>query len=211
MFVYQQAVFALAAGLLGATAPLGALKAMQGQRLKRFEMQLPDALSLVSSSLRSGYSFSQALQTVAQEMKPPVALEMQKILDEVKAGIPIEEALDRLVPRIKTYDVELMVSAVSIQHQVGGNLADLLDTVAETIRERFRTRGEIAGLTAEGRLSGIILFFAPLGMLLVLMVLSPDYIQHLFNDQLGRAMLGGAILMQIIGGLIIRRMLSIDA
>lgn len=199
----------LAAGL-GALAPVIALWRKQVQRRAAFEAQLPDGLSLITSSLRSGYSFLQALRMVAQEMPLPISQEAQRVVDEVGVGMTLDEALARLVRRMRSYDVDLMVTAISIQYQVGGNLAELLDTIGQTIRERFRNRREISALTAEGRLSGVILLLLPPVLMAVLLLRNPDYMRPLFEHPVGQGMLVGAIVLQVLGALIIRRMLAID-
>jgi tight adherence protein B len=203
-------LWALVGALLGVAAPIAALKLKQAQRKARLEAQLPDMLALISSSLRSGYSFAQGLQTVGQEMKEPIALEALRVQEEVAMGVSMEEALKRLVKRVRSYDLDLVVTAISIQYEVGGNLAELLDTIAETIRNRFRVRAEISALTAEGRLSAAVLCALPIGMAAFLLVRSPDYMSVLFDHPIGRLMLGVAVVLQIAGGLVMRRMISID-
>jgi hypothetical protein len=198
-FLAALAILALVGGVAGALLshkPLWAL--------------LPDMLALISSSLRSGYSFAQGLQTVGQEMKEPIALEALRVQEEVAMGVSMEEALKRLVKRVRSYDLDLVVTAISIQYEVGGNLAELLDTIAETIRNRFRVRAEISALTAEGRLSAAVLCALPIGMAAFLLVRSPDYMSVLFDHPIGRLMLGVAVVLQIAGGLVMRRMISID-
>jgi tight adherence protein B len=203
-------LFGLLAALMGAGAPIAVLKLKQSQRRALFESQLPDALTLLSSSLRSGYSFLQSLQMVVEQMPSPVSEESKRVLEEVGVGFTLDEGLKHLVERVQSYDVDLMVTAISIQYEVGGNLAELLDNIGETIRERFRTRGEITALTAEGRLSGIVLFLLPLVMLAILTIRNPDYMRPLYENILGQLMLGGAFFLQVIGGIIIYRMLQID-
>lgn len=208
----------LAGGLLtGFMAVLGGgagaglfLRQRQAQRTARLEAQLPDALSLMAASLRSGYSFIQALQAVSEQMPTPMAEEMRRVVDEAAVGVSLEEALDHLVERVRSYDMDLLVTAVVIQYRVGGNLATLLDTIAETIRERFRTRGEVRALTAEGRLSALVLFLLPIAMFVLLLAMNPSYMRPLFMHPIGQVMLLGVIMLQVTGGVIIRRMLTID-
>lgn len=198
-------------GIAAAGAPVVLLTLREGQLRARLEAQLPEALTMLASSLRSGYSFLQAVQMVAQETPAPLAREAQKVLDEVNVGLTLEQALRRMVRRVRSYDVDLLVTAICIQYQVGGNLALLMDNLGETIRERFRTRGEIRALTAEGRMSGVILFLLPLSLLVFLSIANPDYMNPLYTHPVGRLLLGLAAVMQVIGGLIIRRMLMVDA
>src|SRR5262249_34257298 len=131
-------------------------------------------------------------------------------LDEIAVGINLNEALNRMVDRVRSYDMDLLVTAIAINTQVGGNLAELLDTIGETIRERFRTRAEVAALTAEGRLSGVVLFFMPPALLAFLSFKSWDYIRLLFVEKTGQYMLGGAVVLQLVGGFVIYKMTAID-
>jgi tight adherence protein B len=206
----HQPLLSLIAGILASAAPVAMLRVGQEKRRARFEAQLPDALGLLAASLRSGYSFLQGLQMISQEMPVPMKEEMQRVLEEVSLGRTIEEALERLVERMPSYDIELLVTAISIQHKVGGNLAELLGTIEETIRQRFQSKMEISALTAEGRLSGVILFLLPLSLVAILWVRSPDYMRTLFEHPAGQVMVLIAITLQAIGGLIIRRMLRVD-
>ena len=208
----HQIALALAGEVVGALVPLAAVKVAQSQRRAKFEAQLPDMLSLISSSVRSGYSFLQALTMVSQEMQRPVSEEADRVLEEVKVGLSVDEALERMVGRVRSYDMDMIATAISIQMQLGGNLAELLDTVGETIRQRFRTRAEIQALTAEGRLSAVIVYIMPFFMLAYFTIKSPDFTKELFVNPTGRMMLIGAIIMQNIGGFIIYRMInSVDA
>ncbi|MCC6442952.1 MAG: type II secretion system F family protein [Armatimonadetes bacterium] len=196
--------------VIGAGGPVGMVKLLQQIRHAKFEQQLADALTLIASSLRSGYSFLRSLQMVSHEMPPPIAHECQRVLLEVEVGVPIEEALWRWVDRMQSYDLDLAVTAVIIQLQVGGNLSDILDTISETIRERIRIKGEIAALTAEGRLTGTILFFAPFVLGGALYLQNPGYLQPLFASPIGVPLIVMALTLQIVGGLVIKRMLSFD-
>jgi len=194
----------------GAGFPIAVVKTLQRVRRMKFEQQLADALSLTASSLRSGYSFLRSVQMVATEMPPPVSQECQRVLLEVEVGVPIEEALRRWVDRMQSYDLDLAVTAVIIQLQVGGNLADMLETISETIRERIRVRGEVAALTAEGRISGWILFFTPPILGVIMYILNPVYMRPLFTSPMGMPMIITALVLQVIGGLVIRKMLTLD-
>jgi tight adherence protein B len=206
----RSAPFSLVALILGGVFPYFAARVAQGQRLKKFETQLPDGLILIASSLRSGYGFMRAVQVLTQEMEPPISNEFRKTLEEVNVGIPTEEALHHMAERVDSYDLELTVSAVSMQLQVGGNLASLLETIAETVRERQRIRAEISTLTAEARLSGVILFCLPLAMLAIISFLNPGYVGPLIKSQLGHLLVGAAIAFQGLGGLIMYRMLQLE-
>jgi len=217
IFMTHQLFMGLALGAIGAGVPYSFLKFRQGARTQRFNDQLPDSLTLIASSLRTGYSFLHACEMVISEMPAPIAEEFAWVQGEVRLGVPMEQSLVRMVARLNSYDFDLVVTAVSIQLQVGGNLAEILDTISNTIRERVRIKREIAALTAEGKLSGIIVFLMPIFMALFLNLKSPGYFNPMINDpwangglMSGQGMLIFSPLMMIIGGLIIRKMVDID-
>jgi tight adherence protein B len=195
---------------VGVLLPIVTLQALTGQRLRKFEEQLPDALMLVAASLRSGYGILRALQAVKDEMGPPISLDFAEVLDETEVGIPVGDALNRLVQRVPLPDLEIAVTAILIQMDVGGNLAELMETTAATVRERRRLRAEMNTLTAEARLSGVVLFVVPLGMAVALVALNPAYMSALFKTGLGHMLLICAASFQLVGGLVIRRMLRLD-
>jgi tight adherence protein B len=201
---------AAAAALLGALVPLTALKVLQSQRLRKFEQQLPDGLMVIASSLRSGYSVMRAMQTLAQEMGPPISDEFRKTLEEINVGAANEDALRHLAERVRSYDLDLVATAMLIQLQVGGNLAHLMETVAETVRERQRIRAEINILTAEAKLSGMILFLLPVVMAFILTVLNRNHMIVLFTTAVGHVILGAAAALMLLGGLVINHMLQLD-
>jgi tight adherence protein B len=198
------------AALLGLIFPVLILKAMQAQRMARFGAQLPDALILISSSIRSGYSFMRAIQVVSDQMTAPISEEFERVLKETNLGSPTEVAFGNMVRRVPSYDLDLVVTAVVIQQQVGGNLAEIMDTIAATIRERVKLQREIAALTAEGKLSGWICFFMPFFMLAVMTMMNPDYMKPLFSTPQGWMMVWTGFSLQIVGGLVIKKMLSVD-
>jgi len=201
---------ALVPAALGAALPQAVLQSRRQTRRRRFETQLPDALMLLTSVLRAGCSFSVAMQTVAEELPPPLAAEFAWASGEVMLGVPLETALNRVLARVPSADLDLVVTAILIQLPLGGNLAEVLDAIAETIRERVRVTGEVQTLTAEGRLSaGILIVLAP-ALALLLSLRSPDYFQPLLQSPFGHLLIGGAICGQIVGGLLIRRMVALD-
>ena len=206
----RQPPIGLALGLLGLLAPLLVLPSRQASRLRRFDDQLPDALMLLTASLRAGHSFSQALQTVAAELPPPLAAEFAWASGETNLGVPLETALSRMTARVPSPDLDLVVTAILIQLPLGGNLAEVLDAIADTIRERVRLAGEVRTLTAEGNLSAVILIVLAPALALLLSLRDPAYFQPLLGSPTGHWLLGGAIAGQIVGGLIIRRMVSLD-
>lgn len=201
---------ALLLGLVGVCLPPVILRAGQDSRRRRLDDQLPETLTLLVSSLRSGYSLPRAAQVVAQEMPPPVSEEFTTALAEMTLGLPLELALARMAGRVGSPDLVLIVTAVATQQQVGGNLAEILSRITDMIRERVRAEGEIGTLTAEGRLSGLILVLLPPTLALFLTLRSPHYFQPLLGSPVGHVLIGGAVLGQIIGTLLIQRMVKLD-
>ncbi len=200
----------LLVGAVGLAVPQIVLQTKRDARRRRFNTQLPDALMLLTSALRAGYSFSQAVQTVAEELPPPLALEFGWVAGEVSLGVPLDIALGRVAARVQSPDLELVLTAILIQLPLGGNLAEVLDAIAETIRERVRIAGEVQTLTAEGRLSaGLLIVLAPV-LALALYLKNPSYFQPLVDSPLGHILIAGSFLGQIIGGLIIKRMVALD-
>ncbi len=210
LLIAKNAIGNLLFGAVAIGIPIVVLKSLQSKRQQAFNNQIMDALTMIASALRSGFSFLRAMQTVAAEMPLPISQEFQRVIDEVNVGRTIEDALRSVVTRVNSYDFDLVVSAVLIQLQVGGNLADILDSISETLRERVRIVGEMKAMTAEGKISGIILMALPFVMALVLMSVNPGYMTILIKEPLGRIMIVVAIVLQIIGGLVIKKMLDID-
>jgi tight adherence protein B len=200
---------ALATALAFALTPM-VLKAVSMRRMARFEAQLPDALELMAAALRAGHGFQRALQVTAEDMPHPISDEFQIAVQDIGAGRTVEDALHGILQRVPSYEMELIATAVAIQMQVGGNLSEILTKIADTLRERARIKGEIATLTAEGRLSAWILLLAPLAMFLFMYTRNPDYMAPLVKEEMGHYMLAGAGIMQIIGMVIIWRMLAME-
>lgn len=193
----------------GALLPLFAIKRLQSTRRRAFTGQLLDAVTLVSNSLKSGNSFLQSIDIVTLELPPPISEEFRKVLLEIECGIPFDEAVEHLVFRMESGDLDLIMTCVMIQRQVGGNLAEILDKIGLTIRERIRIKGQIKTLTAQGRLSGLILALLPVGLFVFMLVFNPGYISVFFTKTLGRILLGTAAANQIIGMVLIRKIVDI--
>ena len=190
--------------------PFVVLQICRKRRVKAFAQQLGDALTLAANSLRTGYSFIQAFDMVAREMLPPISVEFARTVKETNLGIPMEDALVSMAKRVNSKDFDLVITSVLIQRQVGGNLAEILDNIARTIRERVRIRNEIKTLTAQGRISGLIIGLLPFGLALAIYVINPEYISLLFVHPVGRMILTGALAGQLIGILLIRRIVAIE-
>jgi tight adherence protein B len=179
------------------------------RRLKAFAAQLPDSLEMLSRSLRSGQSLGFGFNMVASEMPAPICKEFGRAFEEQNLGIPLEESLRSMTDRIPNLDLKFFVTAVVLQRQTGGDLAEILDKIGELIRDRFRIWGQVQSLTGEGRLSGIILLALPFLLFLVVYHMNPDYISVLFTDPMGKKMLVIAIIMQVAGALVIRKIVNI--
>ncbi len=197
------------AALLTFTFPLLFVLLKRKRRLNAFARQLPEALELISRALRAGHSLAAGINLVAEEMPDPIAREFGRCYDEQNLGIPLEEALEEMTNRVPNMDLRFFATAVILQRQTGGDLAEILDKIGHLIRERFKIWGAIQALTGEGRLSGIVLLALPPVLFVVMFKLNPDYCMLLFNDPLGQKMLAGAVVMQAIGAYVIRKIIRI--
>jgi tight adherence protein B len=202
--------------LIGLYAPRFYLKYRQGKRLKQFGQQLPDTITLLANSLRAGSSFLQGIELVTREARPPISEEFERVVREMQLGMALIPALNNLVRRVASEDLELMVTAIQIQSQVGGNLATVLDSIAFTIRERIRIVGEINTLTAMQRYSGYVITLLPVGLAGILFVISPSYISAMFESPpemfglpMGVVFFAIGLISMGIGYLLIRRVVDI--
>jgi len=175
-----------------------------------FNNQLGDTITLLANSLRSGYSLLQSMETVAKELAPPVSEEFGRVVREIGLGLSNQEALDNLLRRVNSDDLDLMITAITVHHEVGGNLAEILETIGHTIRERVRIKGEIRTITAGQRASGYIIAVLPLGLGAFLFTMNREYMSVLFTDQCGLAMLIAAAMGMASGFFIIRRIVAIE-
>lgn len=202
---------ALALGLLTATAPLFWLRIQRARRLQKITAQLPEALDLMVSSLRAGHAYTAAVQVVAEEIPDPLAGEFQRMTDQYRVGLGQRECLNLLIERVDTPDLRLFATAVLIQLESGGNLAEVLEKLAEVIRARFRLAGQVRAITAEGRLSGAILGLLPIAVGIAITILNPEYLKPLFTEKAGLFMLGAAVVLELAGFLWIRRIVEVPA
>jgi tight adherence protein B len=163
----------------GAFAPRIYVKRQQGTRLRKFNEQLPDMLNLMVNGLRAGYSTMQALEAISKELPPPINDEFRRVVQEMQIGIPMETALENLLRRIPSDDLDFVVTAINVQREVGGNLSEILDSISFTIRERIRIKGEVRVLTSQVRASGTVLSMVPFGLTLVLWFINPEYLMSI--------------------------------
>jgi tight adherence protein B len=203
--------------LIGFFLPRFWLGRRKGGRLNAFNKQLPDTITLIANALRAGSSFLQAIELVVRESRPPVSTEFGRVIREVNLGLPFDQALENMVRRVRSDDLELMATAISIQHQVGGNLAEILDSIAYTIRERVRIKGEIRTLTAQQRLSGYVVGFLPIALAGFLFVAAPGFMEPMFlNPPAVLGLPAGVVIlifggfMMFIGFMLIRKIVDIE-
>jgi len=179
-------------------------------RRESFTEQLSDCLTTVSNALRAGYSFQQSMEVIAKEMEPPISEEFARVTTDISMGINLEDALEQMARRVNSSDFDLVVTAVLIQREVGGNLAQVLDSISDTINERIRMKREIRALTAQGRLSAIILLLLPFVVGAGMYFLNHDNFMILFEDEMGQMAMVVAIIMEIIGVFVIKKIIEID-
>jgi tight adherence protein B len=178
-------------------------------RLKKFASQLPDAMELVARALRAGHSLAAGMHVVAEEMPAPISKEFGRVYEEQNLGIPLEEALKGMCDRVPNLDLRFFVTSVGIQRQTGGDLAEILDRIGHIIRERFKILGQVKALTAEGRLSGVVLIAMPIGLFMLMLWMKPDYIRLLWTDPMGIKMSIAAIILVLIGSYAIKKIVDI--
>jgi tight adherence protein B len=207
----------LIGALIGFMLPRLWLGRRKSGRLGAFNKQLPDTITLLANGLRAGSSFLQAVELVVRESRPPVSTEFGRVIREVNLGLPFEAAMENMVRRVRSEDLELMATAINIQHTVGGNLAEILDSIAYTIRERIRIKGEIRTLTAQQRLSGYVVGFLPIALAGFLFVAAPNFMAPMFQNPpealglpLGVVILAFGGFMMFIGFLLIRKIVDIE-
>jgi tight adherence protein B len=207
----------LIGAFIGFMLPRWWLSRRKNSRLGAFNKALPDTITLIANALRAGSSFLQAIELVVRESRPPVSTEFGRVIREVNLGLPFDQALENLVRRVRSDDLELMATAIAVQHQVGGNLAEILDSIAYTIRERVRIKGEIRTLTAQQRLSGYVVALLPIGLAGFLFIAAPGFMEPMFANPPEIAGLPAGVIILIIGGfmmfigfMIIRRIVDIE-
>ncbi|MBR6635699.1 MAG: type II secretion system F family protein, partial [Clostridia bacterium] len=195
---------------VGAFLPIIFIKIKKENRRKAFEAQLGDTLIMMCNGLKSGFSFQQTMENVASDMPAPIGMEFGRVCNEIRYGATMEEALNNMAERVKSADLMLVVSAVLIQRTTGGNLSEILSTISETIRDRIKIKGEISSITAQGRMSGIIIGSLPIGIAVILMVINPEYMSTFFTTTAGNIMLSVSVIMEILGFLAIRKVVTIE-
>jgi len=202
--------FGIVFGSFGFIIPNIFLNIKIKRRIKTLNEQLGDAISLISNSLKAGYSFLQAVETVGEEMDGPISEEFKTLKNEVSFGTKTEIALEKLSERVVSDDLDLVITAVLIQRQIGGNLSEILDNISNTIRERIKIKGDVRALTAQGRMSGIVISLLPPILCFVLFLINRKFMSEFFKEPLGWAILSLALFMECIGIFIIKKIIKIE-
>ena len=202
-------LLALATAVLLGAIPIFHVKRKKAVRIRRFEQNFPDALDLFVNALRAGYAFSGAMSMVAEEAPPAVGREFAIAFEEHELGMETKDCLLNMVERVDSLDLKLFVTAIIIQRETGGNLAEVLDKISYVIRERFRILGEVRAYSAQGRFSGLVLGLLPIIMAVIFTIIVPDYMVVLITDPMGKILLGAAIILQILGFVTIRRIVNV--
>jgi tight adherence protein B len=200
---------ASAIAISGALIPFALLNRQRTSRMQQIQQQLPEVADLIARSLRAGHALPATMHMVAEEMPEPIAGEFRQVADEINYGLGLQVAMQHLSQRIPIDDLRFLVVAVLIQRDTGGNLAELMQNMSHLIRERLKLLGQVSALSAEGRLSGWILFLMPVAMALLLSITNPDYLFRLIEDPLGRIALGIAVVQMLLGGLWMRTIVQL--
>lgn len=195
--------------IVGFAIPLVWTRRSKNKTQQLFNKQLGESLTIMSNCMRSGYSFQQAMGSIAQEMQPPISTEFSRVVREMNYGTPMEQALNNMVARVDNKDLELLISAVVTSSQVGANLSEILDTIAETVSDRIKIREEVRVFSAQGRMSGIIIGVLPIVVILFLMILNPDYLSDFMANPLGKIMLGASVFLEVVGFIVINKIVDI--
>lgn len=196
-------------GLILSTFPFIWLSFRRAARFKAFAKQLPDALELIGRALRSGHALGSGLNLVVHEMPAPISHEFSLAYEQQNLGVSIEQALKSMLRRMPNLDLKFFVTAVAIQRQCGGDLAEILDKIGYVIRERFKILGTVQALTGEGRLSGVVLMILPIAIFIAVYYLNPSYVMLLFTTPLGKKMITAGIVMQVMGAYVINKIIDI--
>lgn len=205
--------FAILAGIFGAFIPQLYVTRSKSRRLTAFNNQLGDMLNLMVNGLRAGYSTMQAMEAVSKELPAPISDEFRRVVQEMQLGLSMEDALDHLVRRITSDDLDLVITAINVQREVGGNLAEILDVISYTIRERVRIQGEIQALTAQGRATAWVISALPIVLVLLLFLINRPYVMQFFNPETrgcGIPIIVLAGLMVLIGFAVVQKIVKID-
>ncbi|HOA20287.1 MAG TPA: type II secretion system F family protein [Sedimentibacter sp.] len=198
-----------ALSIIGISIPPFIVSNATKKREDLFTKQLGDATVIMGNSIKGGFTFLQSMENIAEEMQPPISTEFSKVLREIHFGVKQEDALSHMVERTKNKDLELLISAVMTSAQVGSNLSEILDTISNTIRDRIRIKNEIKTLTAQGRMSGLVIGLLPIVLILAIMIMTPSYFAGFFDSTIGKILISISIVLEITGFAIINKIVNI--
>jgi tight adherence protein B len=207
---HENLMFTLAAGALGAIVPYSYASRQRNRRFQKFEEEFPEAIDTLARAVRAGHAFTMAVEILCNELAEPVATEFRKLFEEQKYGMPVRDALLNLAERMPLMDVKFFVTAVMLQRETGGNLAEILDNLSYMIRERFKILRQVRVYTAQGRLTMMLLMALPPVIVVTMLFLNPSFIRPLFDDPIGHMLLAAGISLQTIGYFVIRRIIQIQ-
>lgn len=199
----------LGVSAIGFLIPPFLVKRSREKKQELFNKQLGQSLVIMGNSIKSGYSFQQAMQSIAADMQPPISVEFEKTLREIRYGVRQEDALNHLAERVQNQDLELLISAVTTSLQVGSNLSEIIDNISVTIRDRVKIRDDVRNLSAQGRISGLIIGLLPVVLFLMLMIVNSGYVMAFFEDDIGKIMVAAGIMLELIGFTVIRKIVDI--
>lgn len=209
VFMGGNIITAIAVGVVGIAIPPAIVIHSRKKRDELFNKQLGQALVIIGNSLKGGFTFLQGMESIAIDMPPPISNEFAKVLREIHYGVKQVDALNHMVERTKSKDLELLVSAVLTSSQVGSNLSEILDTIASTIRDRIRIKQEIRTFSAQGRMSGIVIGILPIVIILFIMVINPEYFEGFFESEIGKVMIVSSVILEMVGFVIINKIVNI--
>ncbi len=208
-FGFGNAIFGIIIGLLCLPLPLMIVRFFKRRRDRKFNVQLVDALFGMGNALRAGFSLPLAFEMIAREMENPMGQEMRLVVQEMRVGVSMEDALRHLAARMPSQDLDLLITAILISREVGGNLTEVFDNIADTIRDRLRLQGKIRALTAQGKLQGVVVSLLPLAIAFGLNALNPVFFRPMYTTTLGGVFLGAIVTMEVLGALLIRKIVAI--
>ena len=206
----QSALFVFMGIVLGGLLPYSYASYMRGRRFRKFEELFPEAIDTLTRAVRAGHAFTTALELIANELSEPIASEFRKLFEEQKFGLPVRDALINLTERVPLVDVKFFVTAVMLQRETGGNLAEILDNLSYMIRERFKIMRQVRVYTAQGRLTMMLLMGMPPIIVVAMLAMNPDFIKPLFSDPIGHTLIVAGLTLQTIGYFVIRKIIRIQ-
>lgn len=209
-FLKKDILLTIGACVLGLVLPRMYVNILRGRRLKAFNNQLSDTINLMVNGIRAGYSVMQAMEAVSEEMGPPVSEEFGRVVREVQLGLTLEHAMNNMLRRVPSDDLDMMITAINVQREVGGNLAEVLDSISYTIRERVRIKGEIRAMTGQSRISGYMVALVPIALAVFIYLINPDFMGLLFTHTCGYIMIAAAVIGIVAGFAVIGKIVDID-